>query len=501
MNLLIFAVMLGILIFVHELGHFAVAKRLKVPVLEFGFGFPPRLWRFWKDHGWLEIQGRRIHVPREFSLPDNIVVGSRVTYRTETREGRETLTALALVDDENQGLVMVSQVQNLDRGTEYTLNWIPLGGFVRLLGEEDPNVPGGFGSAKMRVRVAVLFAGVTMNFILAYVLMMLVAALLPPSVPLDTTTLAGIAKNSPAAQAGLRAGDIIVKLNDREIKDDPDLLIQLTRQHAGQPIMLTTLRGKQLLDPVQVTPRAEPPQGEGPLGIALARGGLRVTNVEAGSVMERAGVRAGDVVILMGDPTEGLLYDQNMLAQFTQAHAGASLEFRLARGEQLSDPIIVTIPAQMSASNATLGLDLRTPIWDTPRVATMQMAQIAIAIPTLFGQMLRGSVPANSFVGVIGIYQATSEVARLAGAIGLLNWLALLSLNLAIVNLFPFPPLDGGQLVFILIEWLRGGKRVDPKKQGMVHLIGAAVLIGLMIIISYFDILRLISGQPILPVR
>ncbi len=501
MNFLIFAAMLGILIFVHELGHFAVAKRLGVPVLEFGFGFPPRLWRFWKDHGWIEIQGRRIFVPREFQLPENLLVGTRVTYKTEMRGERETLTGIAIVDDESAGLVMASPVQNLDRGTEYTVNWIPLGGFVRLLGEEDPNVPGGFGMAKMRVRIAVLIAGVTMNFILAYVLLMLVAGLVPQSMSASTTMLAAVAADSPAALAGLQAGDVVVAVNAQPIKDDADTLIKLTRQYAGQAVTFEVLRGTQMLAPVQMTPRVTPPANQGPLGISLARSGVRVSAVEPGSVMERAGVRAGDGAMLLAGSDLGFIYEQNALAQFVQTHPGTSFQMRIIRDGKVGDPVIVTIPAQVNASNATLGLDLRTPIWDTPRIATMQIGQIALAIPNLFSQAVNGNLPANSFVGVIGIYQATGEVARIAGAVGLINWLALLSLNLAIVNLFPFPPLDGGQLVYILVEWLRGGKRIDPKRQGMVQLIGMVVLLGLMIIISYFDVLRWISGEPILPVR
>lgn len=135
-NLIIFIAMLGILVFVHELGHFAVAKRLGIPVLEFGFGFPPRVWRFMK--------------------------------RDET---------------------------------EYTINAIPLGGFVRLLGEEDPIVPGGFASAKPSIRVPILLAGVTMNFILALLVFTLTAFLTPPYVPVQTTTISEVVPNSPRSPA------------------------------------------------------------------------------------------------------------------------------------------------------------------------------------------------------------------------------------------------------------------------------------------------------------
>ena len=108
-------------------------------------------------------------------------------------------------------------------------------------------------------------------------------------------------------------------------------------------------------------------------------------------------------------------------------------------------------------------------------------------------------MPANSLVGPIGIAQVTGEVAQRAGVLGLLNLLGLLSVNLAVVNLLPFPALDGGRLIFALLEWVRGGKKIDPHKEGMVHLVGIMVLLGLMVIISFFDVQRLISGQSIFP--
>ena len=127
------------------------------------------------------------------------------------------------------------------------------------------------------------------------------------------------------------------------------------------------------------------------------------------------------------------------------------------------------------------------------------MGTVVASIPTMIGQLFAGNAPANSFVGPIGIAQVTGEVAQRGGAIALLELLGLLSLNLAVVNLLPLPALDGGRLVFVLLEWIRGGKKIDPQKEGMVHLVGLAVLLGLMILISVFDVQRLISGQSILP--
>jgi len=433
-NLLIFAVVLGILVFVHELGHFAVAKRLGIPVLEFGFGFPPRLKKLF------------------------------------TRDG-----------------------------TEYTLNAIPLGGFVRLYGEEDPSVVGGFAAAKASVRVPILLAGVTMNVILAFLLFVLNAFFAPPYASIQTTTIEEVMPDSPAALVDLRKGDTIVSVNGQYIKHDYPTFRQLIRENAGREVTLEVLRRNQMLEPIRVVPRANPPANEGPLGIRLMGWvGLRVTNVAPGSVADRAGVRIGDVLLFLVEPQRPLR-DQNELAQFALAHQGWKIEWRLLRGKELSDPIVVQIPDPLDPKDATLGLTMQLSLLEAPLKAIQDTLLILALIPVLFAQIFAGAVPANAVVGPVGIYQFTGEVAQRGGLLGVVQLLALLSLNLAVINLLPFPALDGGRLAFIILEVLRGGKRIDPRKEGLVHLVGLAILLGLMLIISYFDILRLIAGQPILP--
>ena len=499
-TLLIFVLMLGLLVFVHEFGHFIVSKRLGIPVLEFGFGFPPRALRFWRGNGWIEIQGRRLVVPRDFNLPEKLRVGSHVTYKTKTENKREVLTSLELIEAEDAAPALASPVQALDRGTEYTLNWIPLGGFVRLMGEEDPTVPGGFASAKPAVRAPILLAGVTMNMLLAFVVFTISAVASPPYVPVQTTSILDVVQNSPAASAGLHKGDLIVAVNGQTVENNYPALSQLLRENAGRPVTLTVIRNGKTLDPIQAVPRQNPPPNQGALGIALNGWlGLRVSSVAPGSVADRAGVRAGDVLIFVVDPNGQTLKDQNELAQFTQSHPGWKIEWRIQRDNKLLDPITVQIPQPIDQQNALLGLNLQTSLLDAPRVALGDMWSMIASIPMLFRQLLNGTAPANSFVGPIGIAQVTGEVAQRAGFLGLLSLLGLLSVNLAVVNLVPFPALDGGRLIFVLLEWVRGGKKIDPQKEGMVHLVGIMVLLGLMIIISFSDVQRLLSGRSLFP--
>ncbi|MBI3536340.1 MAG: site-2 protease family protein, partial [Chloroflexi bacterium] len=227
--------------------------------------------------------------------------------------------------------------------------------------------------------------------------------------------------------------------------------------------------------------------------------GLRVTNVENGSPADRAGVKSGDVLVFFVDPKGRTLKDQAEFVDYSRAHAGLKIEWHIARDGKFiePDPVIVQIPETVTPANATLGARLQYTLLDAPRAGAEELARIVVAIPASIVQLFRAPAPQNSFIGFVGIAQATGEVAERGGALALLEWLGLLSLNLAVVNLLPFPALYGGRLVFVALEWLRGGKKIDPQKEGLVHLVGIAVLLGMMLIVTFFDVQRLLSGHSI----
>src|ERR1700687_2604567 len=154
-----FLLVLSVLVLVHEVGHFIFARRFGVRVEEFGLGYPPRALTFWRENGMIQLQSKKIRVPRKFVLPPAVQPGSWVVYKTAMENGREGLTAIDPVDAESRGLVAASQVQDLDRGTIYSLNWLPLGGFVRMTGEENPGDPRSFAAAKPWKRAIILVSG------------------------------------------------------------------------------------------------------------------------------------------------------------------------------------------------------------------------------------------------------------------------------------------------------------------------------------------------------
>lgn len=339
-----FILLLGVMIFVHELGHFFTAKKAGIKVEEFGFGYPPRVFA--------------------------------------VRRGE----------------------------TEYSLNLIPLGGFVKLLGEEDPSEPRSFARAPKRWRVLVLIAGSAMNILLA-ILLFAGSYLTGSPVPdFSKIRIDGVAPNSPAAQAGFQPNDLVVSVNGRPV-ENPTTLQEETRAtaQADQTMSVVLNRSGQNVT-VEAKPRSNPPPGEGALGIRL------------------------------GYPTK---------------------------------ESVGPVEALWLGTRETFGVITAT-----------------FVVPFL---ALRGDVPAEvarptgpwGIAGIVG--QATEASVQSGWVFPLFRIGGLLGAALGIANLLPIPGLDGGRLVFILIEAIRG-RRVSPEREGLVHLVGLGVLISLVVLITYYDI-------------
>jgi regulator of sigma E protease len=190
------------IIFVHELGHFLVARLCKIEVEEFGFGFPPRAVKLFR---W--------------------------------------------------------------KGTDFTLNWIPLGGFVRLKGEDNPDLAGGMASANPWKRIAVLVAGASMNLLAAVVVYLVLFIQLGKVPDPQTAVISMVTEDTPAAAAGLQPGDIVLAANSTHITGY-EQLSRITHASAGQEILLVVLRGEQVLN-IDIVPRVEYPSDQGPMGVGI----------------------------------------------------------------------------------------------------------------------------------------------------------------------------------------------------------------------------------------
>lgn len=388
----------GLLILVHEFGHFITAKWAGIRVEEFGLGFPPRVVGIRKRStgGWEVIWfgGRRDE--ENFYTEQNPFTGTSGGF-SKGEAGTTTYTI-------------------------YSLNLLPIGGFVRMPGENgDPTDeegrydPQSFAAKSAGKRIIVLCAGVVMNFLLAMVLFSAAYTLGEPTYPAQISL---VVPGSPAAMAGLHANDTIVSVNGKPVhlfSDVRDIINKAIaddhKQHNTVPVILVIRHaGENRFVTTTVNVRENPPAGQGPMGIE------------------------GKTVLVS------------------------------------------------------------SPLWQAPfKGVTYTITTTGEFIQTL-GQMVTGSAPFQ-LTGPVGIVRITGDVAQSVPTYGwwpLLSLTALLSLNLAIINILPFPALDGGRVLFILIELVRGGKRLKPEREGMINFIGMAILLTLMVVITYFDISNII---------
>ncbi len=298
--------------------------------------------------------------------------------------------------------------------TEYSLNALPLGGFVRMFGEEDPSEPGSLASRPRHLRLFVLSAGALCNFLFA-ILLFSASFIIPRQVPVGRALITEVLPGSPAAAAGLQSNDVIYSIDGRNVQNVPDASYNI-RLHLGETIKMTVKRGTEFVD-VNVKARWAPPSGQGPTGISIS--------------------------------SQYPFTETQSYAPWTALGLGTRETFdslKLARNEVIS--------------------------W------------------------VKGAT-APQVSGPVGIVQATGEVVKEAGWKSLIDFMGLLSINLAVINILPFPFLDGGRIVFVLVELLRRGRRIAPQKEALVHLAGLAVLLTFVVVISYFDIARLVRGENI----
>jgi len=352
---------LSLLILGHEAGHFFAAKLFGLKVDEFGFGFPPRMfaWRPRKTRG-------------------------------------------------NRG----EPVRQAQGETEYSLNWLPFGGFVRIAGENDGMVAkmeseGAVGEAdKKRLfyfqaawkKFLIVAAGVATNFVIGWFLLSVILMVGTPKI----LVVGEVQKNSPAEQTGLLAGDIIKGFTDAKS------FVDFTNLHRGQPTPFTVMRDGRDLS-FTITPRVKTEPNEGAIGVLLAEG---------------------------GEPRQGFF--------------------------------------------ASIWEGLKRALW----ICGLTITALYNLVKNL---AFRGSL-LEGVVGPVGIFSVAQEAGRV-GIIYLVQLASLISLNLAVVNLIPFPALDGGRLLLVAIEKIKKSP-IPWKAEAWVNAFGFALLIALMALLTVRDVGR-----------
>jgi len=307
--------------------------------------------------------------------------------------------------------------------TEYSVNWLPIGGFVRLEGEESAAHPRSLAVRPRWQRLIVLASGAVVNLILPVVLF--AAALSwPHEVPVGRAEITNVVEGAPADLAGLQAGDLIFEIDGRDATNVSEAS-RYIRLNVGNTIDILVRRNGEFIT-LPVEARWSPPEGQGPTGIGIAP----------------------SVVAPDGRP-------------FTETEA-------LPPWESIPQGFRQTWDTMILARNEIIG-------W------------------------FRGST-SPQFAGPVGIADTVGELARqqetASDAVSpLLEIAALLSINLGILNLLPLPMLDGGRIFFLLIEVVRRGKRIAPEREAFVHMIGFLVFISFALVITFFDISRIASGD------
>jgi len=383
LTIIIFILVLTVLVSVHELGHFFTARRFGVRAEEFGFGFPPRAIGWYKNG---------------FGRWRRVV-------------GTSDWDSLAGSADQN--------LQPAQKSTIYSLNWLPIGGFVKIKGEDGDNKNEGdsFAAKKIWQRVVILAAGVVMNIILAWFLFFLGYLIgLPQStdtlgsqaiVSESAVVVAQVLPNSVAARAGLQEGDIILRINKTNIGTEKSLQDAVAASAGQEAELLIKRDGRE--ETVKVVPNSQD-GGRATIGIAIFSSGL------------------------------------------------------------VRYPFF---PA----------------VWEGAKTTVWIIGQIFVSFADLFRQVFSGQDVSNQFAGPVGIAGITGQAARL-GFTYLLQFMALLSLNLAVINIVPFPALDGGRIIFLLIEKAKG-KPVRKEIETLIHNIGFLLLIALVIFVTFKDIVKL----------
>jgi regulator of sigma E protease len=383
-------------------------------------------------------------------------------------------------------------------GTDFTINLIPFGGFARMRGEDATDMsPGSFNAASRKARAATLVAGPFMNALLAIILFAASYMAGFPAV-VGRPSVTAVAANSRAAALGVQPNDVLVDLNGQPVQVSaiPDFDYELLDRSAANPALgtLTVLRnGEQVALPLdqQITQSALLTGVDYTPVLAT-----QVTAVAENSPAQAVGLKAGDLIYAVDDT---VLSENSPLNEVIALHLGEEVTLTLLRGHEWLQLQIVprvnppegqgSMGVQIGPASTLAKLGVLPALWEGVR-STGEYIMLVLQLPVM---LLAGQIqPADAqLTGPVGIAQMVGGAVSATIDTGL--WFpiwrlsAVLSAALAITNLLPLPALDGGRLLFILVEALRG-RRVNPEREGMIHMVGFMLLIGLLVLVTVRDI-------------
>ncbi len=445
-----FIITIGILVFIHEFGHFAAAKLCGMRADVFAIGFGKRLF------GWNKINGFTFgDLPKDF---------------------------------DGQG------------HTDYRLSLLPLGGYVKIAGMVDESFDTKFADAEPQPyefrakptwqKVIVISAGVFMNFLLAILVFWGIKFFQGDQI-IKSTTVGYVAQQSLADSLGFEQGDKIVSVNGTRVEDWQELNSELLVNNIGEDLNVKLTRdGKQ--KSLNIPWKRLPQRASEPILLVDGFGKPTVMQVVPNSPAEQAGLKSGDVLIRLDNKNVNTSFEAT---QIISSHKQETFPVLVLR-----DKDTVELAATPGA-NGILGINISQPFTGKVEMKTYGFFEsfkygwndILLITELTFkmaGKVINGDVAfGQTFTGPIGIAKFATKSAE-TGWVSFLRFLALLSLSLALLNIMPFPVLDGGHLVIILIEGAI--KREIPIKIKLaIQNAGFAILLLLMAFIIYNDIINL----------
>ena len=421
---------LGLVIFIHELGHFAVAKRSGIRVEQFSLGFPPKM------------------------------IGKKIGE------------------------------------TEYCISWLPLGGYVKIAGQSDlgeaeiKGEPWEFASKPIFTKIAVIAAGPLMNFLLAFFIFS--ALTLGWGIPAYNTTRIGeVLENSPAEAVGIEVGDRIISIEDQRVQNWAQIQRAITLNR-GKTFQIKLERGNEVKTLVVTLQPEDEILGISPFIEPV------VGRVEKGSPAQRAGIRQGDVITAINGKQVTQWRD---VVDEIYSHPGESITVEWRRdGEYYKDTVITQMKKQYDAQNrvveyGAIGISAG---FTTKKVGPLQAIHYGIKqtweriylILRVIRGLVVGQISPRLLGGPILIAQMAGETVQW-GWKELFGFAAFLSINLGLINLIPIPIVDGGVILFLLIEGAI--RRPIPKNVRLATTkVGLAIIILLMVYVTFNDITRLL---------
>lgn len=405
---------LGFLIFIHEWGHFIVAKLCKIKVNEFAIGFGPVIMK---------------------------------------KQGKETLFQLRL---------------------------IPLGGFCNMEGEaERSEEKGSFSKASIPKRIAVVAAGGLVNIIFALIAYFILISCMGNNI---STTIESVIPNYSAEIAGLKANDTIIKINNKniKIKDDIDKALQ---ESNGNELSIIVKRNEKNVE-FNFIPSEEKYNYTGIAINNSENAATKIVSLYPNSPGEKQGLQVGDVIIEVND--KNVENNAQKLVDYVNEIPEETIKFTVKRNSEIKD--IYIEPEIMS--NYLLGVNLKRAennFLNNIYYAFWNTTEFAFSIVDNLKLLFSGGVSVDQLMGPVGISGVVAQTSDFADFIYIL---ALISISLGFTNLLPFPPLDGGKILILLIEAIRR-KPLKEKTEINIQFLGFMILIALMVYVTYNDILRI----------